>query len=44
MVRGVFFYAWPSRWFRRVWMGIAVHSAQTVFFIFVALCLGVGRA
>ena len=44
MVRGVFLYALPSRRFRSAWMGIAVHSAQTVFFVFVALGLVLGWA
>ncbi len=44
MVDGVFLYALPSRRFRSAWMGIAVHSAQTVFFIFVALGLVLGLA
>ena len=44
MVRGPFLYALPSRRFRSAWMGIAVHSAQTVFFIFVALGLVLGWA
>jgi uncharacterized protein len=44
MVRGVFLYAWPSRRFRSAWMGIVVHSMQTVFFIFIALGLVLGLA
>jgi membrane protease YdiL (CAAX protease family) len=44
MVRGVFLYALPSRRFRSAWMGIAVHSAQTVFFVVAALGLVLGRS
>src|SRR5919106_1799073 len=33
IVDGVFLYALPSRRFRSAWMGIAVHSVQTVLFI-----------
>jgi hypothetical protein len=43
-VRGAFLYALPSRRFRCTWMGIAVHSLQTVFFIFAALGLVLGLA
>lgn len=44
MVRGVFLYAWPTRRFRSTWMGIAVHSVQTVIFIVLALGLVLGLA
>jgi membrane protease YdiL (CAAX protease family) len=44
MVRGAVLYALPTRRFRSAWMGIAVHSAQTVFFIFIALGLVLGLA
>ena len=44
MIDGVFCLAWPSRRFRSAWMGIIVHSSQTVFFIFVALGLVLGLA
>jgi CAAX protease family protein len=37
-------YAWPSRRFRSAWMGIAVHSIETVFFVFIALGLVLGLA
>jgi membrane protease YdiL (CAAX protease family) len=37
-------YAYPSKRFHSAWMGIAIHSAQTVFFIFVALGLVLGAA
>jgi uncharacterized protein len=39
MVNGVFLYALPSRRFRSAWMGIIVHSIQTVIFIVLALGL-----
>lgn len=44
MVRGAVLYALPSRRFRSTWMGIAVHSVQTVLFIFIALSLVLGLA
>jgi membrane protease YdiL (CAAX protease family) len=44
MIDGAFFYAWPSSQFRSTWMGIAVHSGQTLFFIFLALGLVLGLA
>jgi membrane protease YdiL (CAAX protease family) len=44
IVEGVFCLAWPSRRFRSAWMGIIVHSGQTVFFILVALGLVLGLA
>jgi len=44
MIDGVFCLAWPSRRFRSAWMGIIVHSSQTVFFVFVALGLVLGLA
>ena len=44
IVRGVLLYALPTKRFRSAWMGIAVHSAQTVFFIFAALGLVLGLA
>ena len=43
-VNGVFLYALPSRRFRSAWMGIVVHSAQTVVFVVVALGLVLGWA
>jgi hypothetical protein len=36
--------AWPSRRYRSAWMGIIIHSGQTVFFIFLALGLVLGMA
>jgi uncharacterized protein len=44
MVNGVFLYALPSRRFRSAWMGIIVHSIQTVIFIVLALGLVLGLA
>ncbi len=44
MVRGVFLYALPSKRFQSAWMGIAVHSVQTVIFAFLALGLVLGLA
>lgn len=42
MVSGIFLYALPSRRFRSAWMGIAVHSTETVFFVIAALVLVLG--
>jgi membrane protease YdiL (CAAX protease family) len=44
IVGGVFCYALPSRRYRSAWMGIIIHSAETVFFIFAALGLVLGMA
>jgi membrane protease YdiL (CAAX protease family) len=41
---GVLGEAGPSRRYRSAWMGIIVHSGQTVFFIFLALGLVLGLA
>lgn len=41
---GVFLLALPSRRFRSAWIGIAVHSGQAVFFVFIALGLVLGFA
>jgi membrane protease YdiL (CAAX protease family) len=43
-IGGALTYAFPSRRYRSVWMGIIVHSAETVFFIFAALGLVLGMA
>ena len=40
---GVLLFALPSRRFRSAWMGIAVHSAQSVFFALVLLPAFMGR-
>ena len=42
IIDGTFFLALPSRRFRTAWMGIAVHSSQSVFFLVVALGLVLG--
>jgi membrane protease YdiL (CAAX protease family) len=39
LVEGVFLEAYPSRRFQTAWMGIIVHSAQSVFVIAVVLAL-----
>jgi membrane protease YdiL (CAAX protease family) len=44
IVDGALCQALPSRRYRCAWMGIIVHSSQTVFFIFVALGLVLGLA
>jgi membrane protease YdiL (CAAX protease family) len=43
-IDGIFCLAWPSRRFRSAWMGIIVHSSQTLFFVFIALGLVLGLA
>jgi CAAX protease family protein len=42
LVDGVFLLAYPSRRFESAWMGIIVHSAQSVVLIIVVLTLVVG--
>jgi membrane protease YdiL (CAAX protease family) len=42
IIDGTFFLALPSRRFRTAWMGIAVHSSQSVFFLVVAFGLVLG--
>jgi membrane protease YdiL (CAAX protease family) len=44
IAEGVFLEALPSKRFRSAWIGIAVHSAQSVFFVFLALGLVLGLA
>ena len=44
IIDGVFLYAWPSGRFRSTWMGIVVHSSQSVFFVVLALGLVLGLA
>jgi membrane protease YdiL (CAAX protease family) len=44
IVSGVFLLALPSRRFRSTWMAIIVHSAQSVFFLFLLLGLVLGLA
>lgn len=43
-IGGVFFLAFPSWHFRSTWMGIIVHSAQSVFFAFLVLGVVLGLA
>ncbi len=38
------FYAWPSWRFKSIWMGIIVHSAQSVYFGFLILGVVLGLA
>ena len=42
IIDGTLLYAFPSRRFRSTWMGIAVHSGQTVFFLFLVTGLVLG--
>lgn len=44
VVSGVFFLALPAWHFRSTWMSIIVHSAQTVFFVFIILGVVLGLA
>ena len=44
IIDGSLLYAFPSSRFRSTWMGIAVHSGQAVFFIFLATGLVLGLA
>ena len=39
LVEGIFLEAYPSRRFQSAWMGIIVHSIQSVFVIIVVLAL-----
>jgi uncharacterized protein len=39
LVNGVFFYAYPTRRFESAWMGIIVHSAESVFILGFILTL-----
>jgi CAAX protease family protein len=43
-IEGALCLALPSRRYRSAWMGIILHSAQTIFFIFAALGLVLGLA
>jgi membrane protease YdiL (CAAX protease family) len=43
-VAGVFLYAFPAWRFRSTWMGVAVHSAQSVYFAFLILGVVSGLA
>ena len=44
IVRGVLLYAFPSWRFRSTWMGIIVHSAQSVYMAFLILGVVLGLA
>jgi membrane protease YdiL (CAAX protease family) len=44
VISGVFFYAFPSWRFRSSWMGIIVHSGQSVYFSFLILGVVLGLA
>jgi CAAX protease family protein len=44
VVSGVFLLAFPSWRFRSTWMGVIVHSAQSVFFAFLILGVVLGKA
>lgn len=44
IISGVFLYTFPSKRFRSTWMGIIVHSGQSVFFLFLMLGLVLGLA
>jgi len=44
IVMGVFFYAFPAKRFKSTWMSIALHSAQSVFVIFLILGIVLGLA
>ena len=39
LIEGIFFEAYPSRRFQSAWMGIIVHSLQSVFVLIVVLTL-----
>jgi membrane protease YdiL (CAAX protease family) len=44
VISGVFLYAFPSWRFRSTWMGVIVHSAQTVYLSFLILGVVLGLA
>jgi membrane protease YdiL (CAAX protease family) len=44
VISGVFLYAFPSKRFRSTWMGIIVHSGQSVLFLFLMLGMVLGLA
>lgn len=44
IVTGALFYALPARRFRSTWMSMIVHSAQSVYFLFLILGLVLGLA
>lgn len=43
-ITGMFCTAYPARRFRSTWMSVIVHSAQSVFFIFLILGIVLGLA
>ena len=44
IVNGIFFYAFPTRRFRSTWMGVIVHSGQSVYLAFLILGVVLGLA
>ena len=44
IISGIFLYSFPSKRFKSTWMGIIVHSGQSVFFLFLMLGLVLGLA
>jgi uncharacterized protein len=44
VIGGVLFLAYPSWRFRSTWLGVIIHSAQSVFFAFLVLGVVLGRA
>ena len=44
VIRGIFLYAFPSWRYRSTWMGIIVHSAQSVYVAFLILGVVLGLA
>jgi membrane protease YdiL (CAAX protease family) len=44
VVSGVFLVVWPSWRFRTTWLGVIVHSVQSVFFAFLVLGVVLGLA
>jgi len=44
VIGGVLFLAYPSWRFRSTWMGVVIHSAQSVFFAFLVLGVELGLA
>lgn len=44
IISGIFLYAFPSWRFRSTWMGIIVHSAQSIYFSYLILGIVLGLA
>jgi membrane protease YdiL (CAAX protease family) len=44
VVSGVFLYTFPSHRFRTTWMGVVVHSGQSIYFTFLILGVVLGKA